>query len=467
MRRIIFCQEPMFLAQGRLAFSDGTAALYVVDDEEFEGRLAEAGCDALSGDFRDPSVYQRARIGQDDQILVQVQDEALMAAIVDNLFRLTRPPSVAVVTANGASPALPAGVKHISVGNLLCQESQLKLRHAREHQNVQKPSGSPARGRQPAHSHPARPGPGRHCQCHGLAGSSRTKPEDRCHWLIRQGVEARKRCDGEAAERQDRACHRDVARGTYDAVAMVDVQPPYFAGVTLPRVDAVIDHHPCVGNYDTEYRDVRAAFGATATIFVRYLQAVEAKITQRLATALYYGIKTDTLFLGRETTKADIEAFAYLYPLANHALIRRMQRPQLPLRDLDAFAYALRSRAVIGPVFFTHLGIVEREDVLPQFAEFCLHVGGVEWSVVSGIFGGNLIVSVRNVENVKSAGELVRHAFGHLGSAGGHRSMAKAVIPLASLERAFGRLSDVEISQFIQQEVSQHLGIATPVASFA
>ena len=62
-------------------------------------------------------------------------------------------------------------------------------------------------------------------------------------------------------------------------------------------------------------------------------------MTQRLATALYYGLKTDTLFLGRETTDADIEAFTYLYPLANHSLIRRMERPQLPLRDLDALGY--------------------------------------------------------------------------------------------------------------------------------
>lgn len=466
MRRIIFCQEQMFLAQGCLAFSDGTAALYVVDDQGFESRLVEAGCDALSGDFRDPGIYQRARIGKDDQILVQVQDESLMRDIVDNLYGLTMPPSVAVVTANGASPSLPAGVKHISVGDLLCQDSQLKLQHAREHQNVQNLREALCEADNLLILIQHDPDPDAIASAMALrvllGRNRKTAPIGSFGKVSRPENVAMVRLLNVKIEHVTA-----MSIGDYDAVAMVDVQPPYFAGVSLPRVDAVVDHHPCVGSYDTRYRDVRAAFGATATIFVRYLQAVEAKITQRLATALYYGIKTDTLFLGRETTKADIEAFAHLYPLANHALIRRMQRPQLPLRDLDAFAYALRSRAVIGPVFFTHLGIVEREDVLPQFAEFCLHVGGVEWSVVSGIFGGNLIVSVRNVENVKSAGELVRHAFGHLGSAGGHRSMAKAVIPLASLERAFGRLSDVEISQFIQREVSQHLGVAAPAASLA
>ena len=117
------------------------------------------------------------------------------------------------------------------------------------------------------------------------------------------------------------------------------------------------------------------AGATTATIFVRYLQAVEAKLPQRLATAPYYGIKTGILFFGGETTEANIEAFTYPYSLANHALIRHMERPKLPLRDLDAFAYALRSRTVIGPNFFTHFGIVKREDGLPQFAEFCLYVG--------------------------------------------------------------------------------------------
>ncbi len=466
MRRVIFCQEQMFLAQGCLAFSDDDTVLYVVDDNAFKDRLAEAGYDVLCGDFRDPSVYKNAHIGQDDQILVQVQDEALMGDIVDNLYRIAKPPSVAVVTANGASPTLPPSVKHISVGRLLCQDSQLKLRHAREHQNVQ-------------HLREVL------CEADNLLILIQHDPDPDAiasamalrSLLGRNRKTAAIGSFGKVTRPENVAMVQllDVkiehvtakSLSKYDAIAMVDVQPPYFGDIALPRVDAVIDHHPCVGNYATRYRDVRAAFGATATIFVRYLQAVEAKITQRLATALYYGIKTDTLFLGRETTKADIEAFAHLYPLANHALIRRMQRPKLPLRDVDAFAYALRSRTVIGPVFFTHLGIVEREDVLPQFAEFCLHVGGVEWSVVSGIFGGNLIVSVRNVENVKNAGELVRHAFGRLGSAGGHRSMAKAVIPLANLEQAFGRLSDVELSQFIQQEVSQYLGVGTPTAVFA
>jgi hypothetical protein len=53
--------------------------------------------------------------------------------------------------------------------------------------------------------------------------------------------------------------------------------------------------------------------------------------------------------------------------------------------------------------------------------------------VVSGVVDDMIHISVRNVGYVRSAGEVTRAAFGDLGSAGGHRTMAKAVIPLGSL----------------------------------
>ena len=32
-----------------------------------------------------------------------------------------------------------------------------------------------------------------------------------------------------------------------------------------------------------------------------------------------------------------------------------------------------------------HMGEINREDVIPQMAEFCLQIEGVEWGVVSGV----------------------------------------------------------------------------------
>ena len=53
--------------------------------------------------------------------------------------------------------------------------------------------------------------------------------------------------------------------------------------------------------------------------------------------------------------------------------------------------------------------------------------------MVSGVVADEVHVSVRNVGYVKSAGDVTRAAFGDLGMAGGHRTMAKAVFPLRQL----------------------------------
>jgi hypothetical protein len=76
-------------------------------------------------------------------------------------------------------------------------------------------------------------------------------------------------------------------------------------------------------------------------------------------------------------------------------------------------------------------------------------VEGAEWSVVSGRVHGELHVSVRNVGWVRAAGDVVREAFGELGSAGGHRSMAKAVVKLRDWRAARLPVGEREIGETI------------------
>ena len=228
---------------------------------------------------------------------------------------------------------------------------------------------------------------------------------------------------------------READLGAFDRIALVDVQPPVFEE-RLPEVDLVVDHHPEARGYRAHIRDIRSGYGATSTIMTEYLRATEIKISQKLATALFYGIKSDTLHLERGGTHADMEAFAFLYELANHNALRRIEQPELPVEALDTLVAGLSHREIREGVLFTHLGDVSRLDLIPQFADLCLQVEGIEWSVVSGLINGELHISIRNVGYVKAAGEVARAAFGDLGSAGGHRSAAKAVIPIQQWKRA-------------------------------
>ena len=218
----------------------------------------------------------------------------------------------------------------------------------------------------------------------------------------------------------------------FDRVAMVDVQPS-FLEERFDQIDLVIDHHPVEHPIRAKIKDVRPSYGATSTILVEYLRAADVKISQRLATALLYGIKADTLGLERGGSRADLEAFTFLYMLANHNALRRIERPELSDTALDVLAHGLARRQIIRGVFFSHLGHVGTPDQIPQFADFGLQAEGAEWSVVSGVVDDMVHISVRNVGYVRSAGEVTRAAFGDLGSAGGHRTMAKAVLPLANL----------------------------------
>lgn len=227
----------------------------------------------------------------------------------------------------------------------------------------------------------------------------------------------------------------------YQGIALVDVQPTVF-GENIPArvrsVDVVIDHHPERTGYDAVIRDIRPGYGATATILTEYMRAAEVEIGPRLGTALLYGIKSDTQLLGRETSRHDLNAFAFLHGCHSPALLRRIERPALPADALRALGSALARTSVENGIHVLVLGRV-REDVIPQVAELALQAEGAEWAVAAGVVGPDLVFSVRNVGYVRAAGEVVRAVVEGLGIGGGHRSMAKGIIPLKAFRETFGK----------------------------
>jgi len=247
----------------------------------------------------------------------------------------------------------------------------------------------------------------------------------------------------------------------FDRIATVDVQPHYFGGL-LPRVDLVVDHHPEQPGYTAVFKDIRADYGSTCTILTEHLRAVDVSISERTATAMLYAIKSDTLFFARQTNRVDLEAFSFLYPLADPALIRKMEGAEITLERLEHVTRALATSRLRNRVFSAFLGETTREDFIPYTADFLLQVEDVKWTIVSGIVGGQLIVSVRNLGYSRNAGEFVKSNFGDIGSAGGHRAMAKAVVPIEKFYRKFGDLSGVGIAARIGELADRFLAETSP-----
>lgn len=243
----------------------------------------------------------------------------------------------------------------------------------------------------------------------------------------------------------------------YDLIATVDVQPHYFGGL-LNRVDLVVDHHPEQTSYTTAFKDIRPDYGSTSTILTEHLRAVDANISERMATAMLYAIKSDTLFLSRHTNQLDLEAFTFLYPLANAALVRKMEGAEITMERLTYVTRAVQQGNASDRVFAAHLGDVPREDLVPYVADFLLQLEDVQWSIISGQVRDSLVISVRNLGYSRNAGDFVKTCFSEIGNAGGHRAMAKAVIPAAAFRKKFGSLGEEHVSRLLADLAAQFLG---------
>ena len=226
----------------------------------------------------------------------------------------------------------------------------------------------------------------------------------------------------------------------FDRVCMVDVQPHYFPG--LDRVDLVIDHHPEQHGYNAVFKDIREDYGSTCTILTEHLRAIDASISERTATAMLYAIKSDTLFFNRQANRCDIDAFSYLYPLADANLIRKMEGAEITAERLQLITKATQRGVMNDQIFSVFLGEVPRDDAIPYVADFFLQLENVRWTLVSGIVHGSFVMSVRNLGYTRNAGDFVRRFFVDIGSAGGHRAMAKAVVPIDAFKGRFGAFDD-------------------------
>ncbi|HEV8436706.1 MAG TPA: bifunctional oligoribonuclease/PAP phosphatase NrnA [Methylomirabilota bacterium] len=432
MRAVLICPDDL-LEQllGSSAFP-GERAVYVFGRNDRRARPPRGGDRVLTGDLQDPALYSRALKNGRGPVVVAA-NPARFARIVAAVNEAAPETPVLVIREDERPLAGATTVSLASFGERVVQPALDRACQRARAERIRAHFAGAERILILIQDDPDPDAIASAMALKTLLGRSRVSAPI-CTFGTITRPENVAMCKILDIEVQEISAH---ALDQFDHVAMVDVQPS-FLEERFEEVDLVIDHHPVEHPIRARIKDVRPSYGATSTILVEYLRAMDIKITQRLATALLYGIKSDTLGLERGGSKADLEAFAFLYMLANHNALRRIERPELSDVALDVLAQGLAKRQILKGVFFSHLGNVPTVDQIPQFADFGLQAEGVEWSVVSGVVGSDLHISVRNVGYVKSAGDVTRAAFGDLGSAGGHRTMAKAVMPLREFLKGAG-----------------------------
>ena len=210
------------------------------------------------------------------------------------------------------------------------------------------------------------------------------------------------------------------------SVILVDTQPGR-ANTPLPThitPVAVIDHHPDWGqNGSVPFVDLRANYGAASTIMTEYLQAAEVPLNSQVATALFYGISSETQHLGREAKSADIVASQFLYPYVNKRLLGEIENP---LRTRDYFCLigqAIHAAVMYGDVVVAILESVPYSEAVAEVADFFMRLEGAMWSLCIAPHEGHLHISLRTRDTEATSGLLLASILPS-GMAGGHGMIA-------------------------------------------
>ena len=250
---------------------------------------------------------------------------------------------------------------------------------------------------------------------------------------------------------------KDIVKDAFNRFVFVDSQPSHNEVFTGYPPHVIIDHHPDTG-VSAPFVDIRPKYGATATIMTEYLRAAKIKPSRKLATGLFYAIKTDTDNFVRQTLIEDVRAFQFLYRHANLHLINKIEQSELTFDFLKYFKIALDNRRNRKGHMFTYLGSVANPDICVIIADFFMKISSVNWSIVSGLYSKKLIIVFRNDGLRKDAGKLARQNFGQIGSAGGHKSMARAEIPVEALKGVVDYTNDKKVLRWIINKIEKKAG---------
>ena len=258
------------------------------------------------------------------------------------------------------------------------------------------------------------------------------------------------------------------AENRFDYVVVVDANPSndkvfkFFPKGTELR--AAFDHHP-LGRpisfgkeYPETFFDIRYNYGACASMLTEYLRAQDIDFLKirSLATALYYGIITDTQGLkAARYRQADRESLHFLSEFIDRPMLDNIQKKKIQFAHRHFLAEAYRNlREVPGKddFAFTYVGDVgSHHEILATVAEQILFTLGKPYVAVAGIHGeGNervLDISTRGIDKSFKWNFFLRRYF----TGFGHPDMARGAKPIGKIpELAHEEITTDNVMTYLQ-----------------
>ncbi|PLX66131.1 MAG: phosphoesterase [Denitrovibrio sp.] len=219
----------------------------------------------------------------------------------------------------------------------------------------------------------------------------------------------------------------------YDYLIIVDTQPKA-GNVYIPdgfKADVVIDHH----NYRTttnqvRLHDVRPKSGSTSTIIVEYMKHLNIMPDASTATALYYGVKTDTVGSGRSSNNHDLEMMSYIFPSISLKKLTKIESPELPRYYYKNLQKALETAEIMEDIIFCNLGDVRNADLIAETSDFLLRMRDIKLTFVIGKIENAGYFSLRAKSARLKVGRIAMLLVKGLGTGGGHMKSAGGQINL-------------------------------------
>lgn len=200
---------------------------------------------------------------------------------------------------------------------------------------------------------------------------------------------------------------------------------------------AVIDHHQ-VSRALPALNEVRSNLGACSTVVRELLrqEGIEINGDKGLATALYYGLLTDTNNFSEISHPLDRDLRDDA--VFDRSLIVRFRNANLSLRELEIAGAALMNYHYHEDHHFA-VAMAEPCDpnILGMISDLMLEVDTVDTCLVYSVLPFGVKLSVRSCVKEVKASELAEFITEGIGSGGGHLEKAGGFIQRELLEKVF------------------------------
>lgn len=219
-----------------------------------------------------------------------------------------------------------------------------------------------------------------------------------------------------------------------DLVICVDFSHPgannILPATCVPHI--VIDHHTSDTRPAGDVILVRPEFAATSSLVASILMNSGIEINRNVATALAFGIRTDTLGFTRSFNAVDLRALSWLGAWIDWELMRSFESPPRSQEVLSIFKQALTDATLENGLMLAPVTQMTDRDALSQVADFLLPTEDVDIVITYGVRISKVILSARSTNDSIHIGRILSNTF-EKGRAGGHKSLAGGQIPFEEI----------------------------------